>query len=221
LSGRHDVYLLLQAVKDRDEALDAESAKYLDGLLSDFVRCGHGRLTPGGILEYVTRRNTIDKLRSDFTRNVRNALGGIWFSKAELEGVLEQDLSRFHTAGDAQTDKPIDISKNLFVSLNKHDVDAVLQYGKNSDVRRRVYSANHAKLAENLPIFKEVISLRDANARQLGHASHAAYRLENRLAKTTTWVYNFMDDLERILLPEGEKEVEKLLALRASHTPGH
>jgi metallopeptidase MepB len=220
-SDRHDIYLLLQAVKNRNEALDAESTKYLDELLDDFVRCGHGSLTAEGVLEYVTRRNRIDKLRSEFTRNVRNASGGIWFSETELDGVLQQDLARFHAAGKARTDKPIDDTKAWFVSLSKHDVTTVLQYARNANVRQRVYLANHSKLAEKLPIFKEVISLRDANARQLGYKSHAVYRLEKRLAKTSKWVYKFMEELEQVLLPEAAKEVKKLLALGAGHTEKH
>lgn len=35
---------LLQAVKDRNENLQAEPAKYLNKLLADFLRCGYGRL---------------------------------------------------------------------------------------------------------------------------------------------------------------------------------
>jgi metallopeptidase MepB len=186
-SDRHDVYLLLQAVQNRGEALDPESGKYLDELLTDFVRCGHGKLPPEGILEYVTRRNSIDKLRSEFTRNVRNASGGIWFSRTELQGVLEQDISRFHAAGKARTDKPSDKAKAWFVTLSKHDVTAILQYGEDPEVRRRVYLANNSKLAENIPIFKEVISLRDTNARQLGYASHAAYRLELLRGSISSW----------------------------------
>jgi len=217
-SDRHDVYLSLQAVKNRHEKLDAESEKYLDELLIDFERCGHGRLTPEETTEYVTRRNTIDKLRSEFTRNVRNASGGIWLSKVELEGVLEQDIFRFQAAGEGRTDKPADSTKTCFVALSKHGTTAILQYGTNARTRKRVYLANHSKLVENLPISKEVISLRDANARQLGYPSHATYRIETRLAKTTDWVYEFLDDLERTLMPEGEKEVKRLLATRDAYT---
>jgi metallopeptidase MepB len=217
-SDRHDFYLLLQAVKDRNEALDAESAKYLEDLLSDYVRCGHGRLTSKDVHEYVIRRNNIDKLRNEFTMNARNNSEGIWFSETELKGVLEQDLSRFRAAADAQTKNPLGHSQACYVALNKHNVTAILQYGDNSEVRRRVYLANNSKLADNLPIFKEVITLRDANARQLGFASHAAYRIETRLAKTTRWVYDFIEQLEQTLLPEGVKEIEKLLAVRASYT---
>jgi metallopeptidase MepB len=182
------------------------------------VRCGHGRLTPKDVHEYVTRRNEIDKLRSEFTRNVRHNSEGIWISETELEGVLEQDLSRFRAAADAQTGKSLNDSQACYVALNKHNITTMLQWANDSKVRKRVYLANNSKLASNLPIFKKVITLRDANARHLGFASHAAYRLETRLAKTTRWVYDFMEQLEQTLLTEGMKEIEQLLAVGARHT---
>lgn len=218
-ADRSDVYILLQAVKDRNEDLDAESAKYLDELLADFVRCGHGVLDPEGIAEYVARRNKIDKLRAEFTRNVRNCEQGIWLSESELEGVLDQDIARFRNAGENQPDRDSsDGNKTCFVALNKHDVGAVLQYATNSEVRKRMYIAHAAKLPENLSIFDEALRLRDLNARQLGYKSHAAFRLEKRLAKTTQWVYDFLDKLEGTLLPRGKKEMAELLDLRASQT---
>lgn len=218
-ADRHDIYTLLQAVKDRNEDLDTESEKYLNELLADFVKCGHGVLDAKGIAEYVARRNTIDRLRAEFTRNVRNSLQGIRLCESELEGVLEQDIARFRSAGEKQTDKDsFDGGKTCFVALNKHDVAAVLQYARDSAVRKRAYIANATKVPENLAIFKEVLLLRDLNVRQLGYPSHAAYRLENRLAKTREWVYEFMDKLEATLLPQGAKDIEQLQAFRASQT---
>lgn len=145
-------------------------------------------------------------------------LGGVWFLEAELEGVLDQELSRFRTASDAQKDRPITDDKTCFVALSKHDVSAVLQYAKDPNVRKRLYIANHSKLRENVDIFKQVALLRDANARQLGYSSHAAFRLESRLAKTTGWVYDFMDRLEEALLPKGARELDELLTLKATKT---
>ncbi|WPG99076.1 zincin [Acrodontium crateriforme] len=220
-NDRHDVYLLLQAVKDRSEPLDAESRKYLDELLADFVRCGHGRLKSEEIAQYVTTRTAIDKLRRKFTENIRNASGGMWFSEADLDGVKEQDLSRFRTAAKNQQTKTTIGDTDCFVTLSKHDVSAVLQYAKDPHVRERLYVANHSKLSENLPIFNKVVLLRDENARQLGYPSHAAFRLERRLAKTTGWVYDFMDKLEETLLPKGLKEREKLLSFRSAWTSQH
>ncbi|KAI5207689.1 hypothetical protein E4T38_03304 [Aureobasidium subglaciale] len=196
-SDRQDIYILIQAVKYRAEPLDPESTRYPEELLADFVRCGHGVPTREGISEYVKRRAAIDELRGEFTKN---------------------DPLRLRAAGKTQVDNNITDSGTCFVSLNKHDINTVVHCAKSADIRRRAYIANSSKLPVNLPIFKEVISLRDKSARQLGYTRHAAYRLEKRLAKNTDWVYHFMDDLEETLLPQGAKEIAELMALRATHT---
>lgn len=130
----HDVYLLLQAVKDRNKDLEAEHTKYLDELLADFLRCGHGRLPYEGIVDFLERRNRIDSLRNKYTRNIREASGGMWFAEADLDGVLEQDRSRFR---DATTRD----SEDCFVKLTYSDFSAVMRYAKDSDVRKRLYVA--------------------------------------------------------------------------------
>jgi metallopeptidase MepB len=219
-NGCHGLYLLLQAVKDRGEILDEESTRCLDYLLAGFVRCGHGRLDAHQIAEYIQRTNNIDDLCDKFTQNVRDASGGIWFSNAELDGVPEPDLIAFRTAAaEGSPDDDASTSKECFVTLSQHNALTVLQYAKSSVVRKRMYIANRTKLPEHLALFKEILVLRDTNARQLGYTSHAAYRLEKTLAKTTDWVYDFMDRLEDDLLPRGKRELEQLVALELKHSP--
>jgi metallopeptidase MepB len=221
-NGFHGLYLLLQAVKDRGEILDEESMRYLDYLLAGFVRCGHGRLDPRQIAEYIQRTNDIDDLCDKFTQNVRNASGGIWFSSAELDGVPEPDLLAFTTAAADRSQLGITPdTKECFVTLSQHNVLTVLQHAIFSAVRKRMYIANRTKLPEHLALFKEILVLRDTNARQLGYKSHAAYRLERTLAKTTDWVHDFMDRLEDDLLPRGKRELEQLVALKLKHSPEH
>ncbi|KAI4848841.1 zincin, partial [Aureobasidium sp. EXF-8845] len=222
-NGCHGLYVIAKVVKDRDETLDKECTRYLDRMLAGFIRCGHGRLNPKQIVQYVQRANTIDDLCDEFTRNVRNASSGIWLSNTELEVVPEPDLIAFRTAaeelGTSGQSKVASNSKEFFVALSQHNVLAVLQYAKSPGVRKRMYIANRSKLPEHLALFKDIILLRDTNARQLGYKSHAAFRLEQTLAKTTSWVYDFMDQLENDLLPRGKREIQQLLALKAKDFP--
>jgi hypothetical protein len=73
------------------------------------------------------------------------------------------------------------------------------RYGNVPKVRRRVYLTNNLELTDNL------LHL------------WGSYHLEKRLANTTRWVYDFIDQLERTLLPEGVKEIGKLLAKGKTH----
>jgi len=211
LTERKDLYLLFKAVKDRAEHLNFEHAKYLDSVMKGFTRTGHGRLNEDQIRLYLDRRNKTDGLKRQYKRNVRNDNGGLWLSLDELDGVPAQDLTRF--SRDQDVDE-FDGKDMRFVRFTRADVNAVMQYARNPATRKKMYVAKEKKLPENVALFKQITVLRDENARLLGYANHAAFRLEARVAKTTKWVNNFLDELERALLPRGRQEMQSLLERR-------
>ncbi|KAG9252681.1 peptidase family M3 [Emericellopsis atlantica] len=198
MTKRRDLYLLIEAVKEKNETLHFEEAKYLDSLVKSFTRSGHGRLNEDEIQLYLEKRNQIDHLRRQYNQNLRNDDGGLWLSLDELDGVPAQDLARFVPATDEG-----DRGDMRFVRFTRADVNAVMQYAKNPATRKKMY----------------IILLRDENARLLGYASHAAFRLETRVAKSTEWVNTFVDELEQVLIPQGKKEMQALLAKRNLDLP--
>lgn len=127
---------------------------------------------------------------------------GLRLAKTDLNRVSDAEISRFYDAD----------SGGYFISFRKHDVDVVFKHAANSATRKRLYTANDKKLEGNIVIFREVILRRDSNARLLGYPSHAASRLEKRVAKTTAWVHHFLDQLQDTLLPREHAEMELLLA---------
>lgn len=210
ITARKDLYLLVKAVKDKAEHLHFEDAKYLNSLLKDFTRSGHGRLSEDQIKLYLEKRNRIDDLRRQYNRNVRNDEGGVWLSLEELGGVPERDLARF-SQGPTHPEK----EDMRLVRFTRADLNAVLQHAKSETTRKKIYVANEKKLPQNVDLFKQIIMLRDENARLLGYTSHASFRLENRVAKNTEWVNGFLDELEQVLLPQGEPEMQALLERRS------
>lgn len=215
-TSRTELFAIFKAVSDKGEQLDLESARYLEEMIKDFVRCGHGRLNQDQISLYLENRNKIDALRRTYNSNVRNDDDGLWFSLDELQGVPEQDLRRLLGEGRPgdRNDDPEKVEQRAFARFNGPDVKAVLQYATRSDTRKKIYVANEKRLAVNVPIFKEIIVLRDQNARLLGYESHAAFRLENRMVKSPRWVEDLLDELEEVLLPQGQKAMEPLLMKR-------
>ncbi|KAJ9148665.1 Metallopeptidase [Pleurostoma richardsiae] len=215
-TAREDLYHIIKAVKDKAEDLDPESVKYLDQLLLDFTRCGQGRLSQDDIKLYLAGRNHIDSLRREYNRNIRNDDEGVWFSPEELDGVPEPDLARFQDG--SGTEEP-DKEGLKFVRFTRADVNAVLQYAKSPITRKKLYVANENKLPQNVDLFKEVIVRRDQNARLLGYPSHAAFRLEARVAKSPAWVDRLLSDLEKVLIPQGEREMKPLTERRKIDHP--
>jgi metallopeptidase MepB len=214
-TSREDLYLIIKAVKDKAEKLDFEAAKYLDSTFKDFTRCGHGILDRDQIKYYLDKRNEIDSLRRKFTQNVRDEDGGLWFSLEELDGVSEQDLSRFIEVKEPNKEGM------RFVRFRRAEVDAVMRYARNPATRKKMYVADASKLTQNIDLFKEVLVQRDGNARLLGYASHAAFRLEKRVAKSPDWVDNFLDGLEEVLIPQGKREMQALLERKRIYLIGN
>lgn len=69
-----------------------------------------------------------------------------------------------------------------------------------------------------MPLFKEAVELRDEAARLLGYPNHAALRIEDKMAKNTTTVNDFLSDLRTRLTPGGKEEIARLLALKKKDT---
>src|ERR1700693_1319723 len=75
-------------------------------------------------------------------------------------------------------------------------------------------SANTMQCNSNVPLFKEVIILRDEAARLLGYPDHASFRIEDKMAKTPKTVNDFLGDLRVQLAPGGKKEVDHLMEIK-------
>lgn len=63
----------------------------------------------------------------------------------------------------------------------------------------------------NVPLFQEIIELRDEAARILGYENHASVKIEPKMAKTPANVNNFLGDLRTRLAAAGEKEINHVL----------
>ncbi|RFU25411.1 hypothetical protein B7463_g10923, partial [Scytalidium lignicola] len=202
-TAREDFYMLVKAVENKHDELDSEATKYLNCLLIDFMRCGHGVLDKDGVKHYLEKRNEIDKLRRKFNENIRDEDGGVWLSLEELDGVPGKDLSQF-----------LEKEGMKFVHFRKTELDIIMKYARNPATRKKMYVADANKLVQNVDLFKEVLIQRDENARLLGYRSHAAFRLEKRVAKSSDWVENFLDNLEAVLIPQGNLEMQELLGIK-------
>lgn len=67
---------------------------------------------------------------------------------------------------------------------------------------------------QNTALFKEAILLRDEAARLLGYPNHAAFRIEDKMAKDPAVVNTFLSDLRTRLAPGGAKEKAHLVEIK-------
>ena len=90
-----------------------------------------------------------------------------------------------------------------------------MQYAENRELREKLFRANGVKAFQNNEYnneenVKQLVKLRHERANILGYKSHAAYVLEERMAKTPETVLDFLNDLLIKAKPFADKEIKEL-----------
>ena len=206
-SMREDVYKLVEAALKKGEKLDPESQRLLEKTHKDYIRSGLGLPAGPKRDRYKEIKKRLSTLCIIFSKNLNEEVGGLWFTPAELEGVPE-DVTALFAKGEGENDG------KLKMTFKYPDLIPTTQYAKNPITRKKAYIENENKLPQNIPIFREVILLRDEAARLLGYPNHAAFIIEDKMAKTPKTVDDFLGDLRTRLAKGGASEMEALKALK-------
>jgi len=93
----------------------------------------------------------------------------------------------------------------------------VMQYAQNRALRERLYTAYATRASEfgpaaldNAPLMRELLALRQEEARLLGHASPAEKSLVPKMATSPAQVVDFLHDLGRRARPGAERDLAEL-----------
>ncbi|KFA48701.1 hypothetical protein S40293_08513 [Stachybotrys chartarum IBT 40293] len=205
---REDVFRLVDAAYSTRESqsLEPEPAHILAKYRQQYIR--NGLLLPAGPKRdrFKEIQKRISALSVQGQKNLNEEKGVIWFTPKELEGVPPDDIdidSLEKGTGENEGKVKLTFKYNHFFPLMKHCV--------NGETRRTFMMAESNKSNINVPIFQEIIELRDEAARLLGYENHASVKLEENMAKTPKKVLVFLGDLRTRLAPGGKKDADKLL----------
>lgn len=204
---REDVFKLVDAALKKDEELDPESRRLLEKEHKDYIRNGLGLPSGPKRDRFKEIKKRLSLISIEFQKNLNEENGGLWFTREELDGVPEDVLAGLKKGEGENEGK-------LRLTFKYPDLFPTMKYAKNADVRKQVMIANENKCNQNVPLFREAILLRDEAARLLGYPSHAAFRLEDKMAKTPETVNKFLGDLRSRLAAGGLKEIQQLLELK-------
>ena len=206
-SMREDIYSLVDAAVKKKEKLDPESERLLEKELKGYIR--NGLTLPAGPKRdrFKEIKKQLSELGIVFQKNLNEETGGLWFSPEELEGVPKDLLDTLEKGKHEHEGK-------IRLTFKYPDLFPTLKYAKDASVRQKVLIANDNKCNGNVPIFREAVLLRDEAARHLGYPNHAAFRIEDKMAKTPETVDTFLGDLRERLASGGKAEIGKLKALK-------
>ncbi|EXJ90594.1 thimet oligopeptidase [Capronia coronata CBS 617.96] len=200
---REDVFQLVDAALKRGDKLDAESQRLLEKEHKSYVR--NGLNIPAGPKRdrFKEIKKRLSQLSIAFSKNLNEEKGGLWFTAEELDGVPEDVISLLKKE-----------DGKYWLTFKYPDLFPTLKYATNTATRQKVFVANENKCNQNVPLFREAILLRDEAARLLGYPNHAAFRIEDKMAKTPKTVDDFLGDLRSRLSQGGLDEIETLKALK-------
>ncbi|MBI3551166.1 MAG: Zn-dependent oligopeptidase [Elusimicrobia bacterium] len=201
--NREDLYKAVKAYADKGEKLDGEDKKLLQKELLDFKR--NGLALPEEERYAVKKaKDRLIEISQAFMKNVEEVRDFALFTRAELDGLPDDYIGRLERVGDRYK-----------VTVDYPDFFPFMENARDPGARRRLESLFDNRAAkENLPLFSEALRLRAEAAGRLGYPSHAAYVLDDRMAKTPEKVEEFLDRLRSKLKPLGRAELKVLLELK-------
>jgi thimet oligopeptidase len=210
LDYREDVYRAIKAFADTKPKLEGEDAKLLEEVLRDYRRAGLALPKPERD-EVERLRKEVALLGTDFDSNVTKAQKALKFTKAELDGVPEDFLTKpgIKTGDDEYTIMANITWQNLMVMEN----------AKREDVRKRMLVANHSLAKdENIPLLEKILALRSQIAKKLGYATWADFQTEIKMAKTGQAAIDFEQRLKTGLQPRFDAEREQFRQMKVRDT---
>ncbi|KAH8653866.1 hypothetical protein BX600DRAFT_489382 [Xylariales sp. PMI_506] len=163
--ARKDVFELCRAAYERNEVMDPESKHWIKELIRNLVNAGHGSLYGPTIEKYIAARTKIDELKTQYNNNLRQESGGLWIDEHLLEGVPSDKVESWKL-GEGST------AGKRFVPFANGGYKAVLTYAQSPATREMMYLAEEAKVPQNIDLFRDVMCLRDSQARLLGFSNH-------------------------------------------------
>lgn len=203
-SKREDVYRVVNAFAVRGEWMSPEAKRYIQCLVRDFERNGLN-LTLTKREEVQRLKAQLDELSMRYIQNLNDDNTFLLFTETELVGLPSEFL------------KSLDKVENgkFKVTLRSHHVSPILELCKIGETRRTVAVAYGRRCGEaNLSILESLVQQRHKLARLLGYSNYADYAVDVRMAKTSSKVFEFLEDISTSLTDLATKELTILKDLK-------
>lgn len=213
-----DLFKRVKAVYDKrnEMNLNAEQLRTVEKYYQDFERSG-ASLPADQQAELRKINDELSMLDLKFGENVLAETNKnfklVIDNKDDLKGLPDEVVSA--AAEEAQKDS---LPGKWVFKLQKPSMIPFLQYAQNRDLRQKIYEgylnrANHNDSFDNKQIIEKTVKLRDQRAKLLGFPNHAAYVIDENMAKTPENVYKFLDKLWAPALERAQQERTEMQAI--------
>ncbi|MED5618674.1 M3 family metallopeptidase [Ideonella sp. BN130291] len=195
--------------------LAPEPLRLLERVHLDFVRAG-AQLPPAAQQRYAAVMQRLAELTTAFAQNVLHDEAGY---QLVLQG--ENDLAGLPdflraAAREAAAQRGV---QGYVITLSRSLIVPFLTFSERRDLREQAWRAwitrgEHDGAHDNRPLIREILALRQEQARLHGYASYADYALVDRMAKEPAAVNRLLADVWQRSKAAVERERAALLAVQ-------
>lgn len=200
------------------DRLSAPRRRALSNAMRDFVLSG-AELEGQARKRFAEIQERLAELSQQFSNHVLDATDGFSYfaQEAELDGVPADVKEAARAAAQAEG------KEGYKLTLHFPSYFPVMQYSTNRALRKALYTAYVTRASElgakpeldNTPLMRELLELRQEEARLLGYPTFADVSLVPKMADSPQQVLDFLRDLARRARPYAQKDLDELRAFAA------
>lgn len=206
------LYARINAVAESAEAMDAEQRQLLSETRRSFVRAGAALAAEQRArVSAITER--LAALYTSFGQNVMkdsNDYALVLTADEDVAGLPDYVLEMGKEEAVARGKDGA-----YAFTTSRSSITPFLQYADKRNLREEIYAAYSScgtRSVDNRPLIKEIVALRNERAALLGFASHAAFMLDDRMAKTPAAARALLDKVWEPCRQQVAKEATDLAA---------
>ncbi|MCB0377072.1 MAG: M3 family metallopeptidase [Bdellovibrionales bacterium] len=206
------LFAKIKMVYDQKDSLqlEAEQSKLLEETFKSFRRNG-ALLSETDKEKLRTLDRELASLSPQFGNNLLKATNAFFLNvenEADVEGLPPSTLA---TAKEESEKRKLN---GRTFTLQAPSYIPFMKFAKNRQLREKLWRAYNQKALDgefsNRELCGKIATLRKQRAQILGYPTHAAFVLENRMAKTPQKVIHFIEDLKKPSFEAAQKEIEEL-----------
>ena len=214
VSLNNDLFQRVKAVYEKKDELGLaqDQMKILEENYKSFVR-GGANLSDEDKALYSKWSEELSLVTLQFSKNVLAATNAYTLhvtDEADLAGLPEFVRTM---AAETAAEKGLE---GWAFTLQAPSYSPFMKYSQNRELRRQLWTAYNSRAIggeyDNTEIVKQIVDLRIKIANILGYETYADYALENRMAKTTPTVNEFIKNLLEPSMKYAKKDVADVLA---------
>ncbi|KAM0438550.1 hypothetical protein ACHAPT_001300 [Fusarium lateritium] len=213
---RRDVAALVKAVYEKhqrgDEVLDDESAYTLFKTHRAYQNTGAGIEDEALRENYMAAVEERNQVLVAARKTISESDEGIYFTRPQLAGVPSSILDAMALSEDG-TKLKVTFKKGHLISVMKHAVSA--------RTRKALLIAKEQRFPENVARLERAVELRNSTARMLGFKTHAALKMEDKMAKSVESVIARLERLRTELKPLAAEEMKTLYEIKKTYIQDH